>query len=154
MKTTRAGFTATTLAALALAACNDSGLAPEQQGSNGAAFIEGAYGGFLSGVHTDYYRLLLTDTDLWLAYGISSPRGFQATGFFHASGTIGNSTYTGSSAIEYFNESPAGTGTVSAVNDAAGQPPLLKGNFVIAGNTSDFSAGPESTSPVAAKREP
>lgn len=141
MKTTRAGFTTTALAALALAACNDSALEQEGATSN-ATLIEGAYGGFMSGVHTDYYRLLLTDSELWLAYGIRTHDGFQAAGFFHSSGSIANKTYTGSSAVEYFNESPAGTGVASAVNDDAGQPPLLKGNIVIAGSTSGFSAGP------------
>jgi uncharacterized protein YfiM (DUF2279 family) len=141
MKTTRAGFTTTALAALVLAGCNESAL--EQQGAaSNAALIEGAYGGFMSGVHTDYYRLLLTDTELWLAYGIKSHAGFQAAGFFHSSGSIVNKTYTGSSAIEYFNESLAGTGIASAMNDDAGQPPLLKGHIVIAGSTSGFSAGP------------
>jgi hypothetical protein len=140
MKITRAGFTTTALGALMLAACNESEM--QQQGGSSAYAIEGAYGGFMSGVHTDYYRLLLTDTELWLAYGVKSHEGFQAAGFFHASGSIVDRTYTGTSAVEYFNESPAGTGIALAVNDDAGQPPLLKGNVVIAGNTSGFSAGP------------
>jgi hypothetical protein len=141
MKTTRAGFTAGALAALGVGACNETELDQQPATSNTTA-IEGAYGGFMSGVHTDYYRLLATDTELWLAYGARSHEGFQATGFFHASGAVVDNAFSATSAVEYFNESPAGTGVALAIGDAAGQPPLLKGSFVIAGNTSGFSAGP------------
>ncbi len=112
MKTTKTGITATTLAALALGACNDSGFVLEHaDGAGNAPVIEGAYGGFLSGAHAgEFYRLLLT--------------------------------YTGTSASEYLGESPNGTGTAAAVYDDAVEPPLLKGSFVIAANTSNFSAGP------------
>ncbi len=145
MKTTKTGITATTLAALALGACNESGFVLEHaDGAGNAPVIEGAYGGFLSGAHAgEFYRLLLTDTELWLVYGVdSTTAGFQATGFLQASGTIDGLTYTGTSASEYLGESPNGTGTAAAVYDDAVEPPLLKGSFVIAANTSNFSAGP------------
>jgi hypothetical protein len=144
MKTTKTGIAATALAALALGACNDSGFVLEQEGgANNVSVLEGAYGGFLSGAHTEYYRLLQVGTEAWLAYGINSNlEGFQATGFFRADGTILDKTYTGTSAVEYFGESPAGTGTSTAVYNDAVQPPLLNGSFVIGANTSGFSAGP------------
>lgn len=141
MRTTRSGFTAAALASLALAGCNESEL-DQGAGASNTSRIEGAYGGFMSGVHTDYYRLLLTNSEMWLAYGVKSHDGFQASGFFHSSGAIVDKTYAGTSAVEYFSESPAGMGVAQAVNDDAGQPPLLKGSIVIAGNTSGFSAGP------------
>lgn len=149
MKINKTGIAAiTTLAACALAACNDPGFIGddcdcEGGGGGDGGDAEGFYVGDISGSPagvTAFSALIQENGDFWVFYGDDNSSEFTVRGFAAGTGSASTSGTFASSEGRDYGSTPPATLTLEAAYTVVDD--VINGEFTTAAGTTSFSGGP------------
>jgi hypothetical protein len=134
---------ATVAAAMALAACNDSGFVPL---SDALATAAGVYSGKLTADPagaTDLKAIVLDDGSFWTLYGQAGLTSFTIQGFARGTGDSAEGVFTSSAGTDFGFAPPVVTSLEANYNAAAG---TFAGSYTTVSGTTTFAGGPMTNS--------